>query len=313
MSKWFEKVKNVFAELSLTSIILVILGSALMSIVTNTFIAVNGLGEGGVTGVNLILFYTLNIPLYISNLVINGFLIIIGYQFLDRRTMIYTILSVISYSSFLKYIPTFDILVTEKLLLPLIVGVLNGIAIGTVILAGGTTAGTDIVARIINKYFGFNTGSALLVLDFFVVLPFFFITGFELTIMTLISIYISGKVIDYILYGLNPRKSVIIISKKSDEIAKEISSSIERGITIIEGKGYYTQQTKEILYVIVSRQQLRRVTKIVNLIDSKAFFISSNVQSVIGEGFTYRLNEELQKESGLSLTDTKKETHQIVS
>ncbi|HCS94024.1 MAG: YitT family protein [Bavariicoccus seileri] len=313
MSKWFEKVKNVFAELSLTSIILVILGSALMSIVTNTFIAVNGLGEGGVTGVNLILFYTLNIPLYISNLVINGFLIVIGYQFLDRRTMIYTILSVISYSSFLKYIPTFDILVTEKLLLPLIVGVLNGIAIGTVILAGGTTAGTDIVARIINKYFGFNTGSALLVLDFFVVLPFFFITGFELTIMTLISIYISGKVIDYILYGLNPRKSVIIISKKSDEIAKEISSSIERGITIIEGKGYYTQQTKEILYVIVSRQQLRRVTKIVNLIDSKAFFISSNVQSVIGEGFTYRLNEELQKESGLSLTDTKKETHQIVS
>lgn len=313
MSKWFEKVKNVFAELSLTSIILVILGSALMSIVTNTFIAVNGLGEGGVTGVNLILFYTLSIPLYISNLVINGFLIVIGYQFLDRRTMIYTILSVISYSSFLKYIPTFDILVTEKLLLPLIVGVLNGIAIGTVILAGGTTAGTDIVARIINKYFGFNTGSALLVLDFFVVLPFFFITGFELTIMTLISIYISGKVIDYILYGLNPRKSVIIISKKSDEIAKEISSSIERGITIIEGKGYYTQQTKEILYVIVSRQQLRRVTKIVNLIDSKAFFISSNVQSVIGEGFTYRLNEELQKESGLSLTDTKKETHQIVS
>lgn len=313
MSKWFEKVKNVFAELSLTSIILVILGSALMSIVTNTFIAVNSLGEGGVTGVNLILFYTLNIPLYISNLVINGFLIVIGYQFLDRRTMIYTILSVISYSSFLKYIPTFDILVTEKLLLPLIVGVLNGIAIGTVILAGGTTAGTDIVARIINKYFGFNTGSALLVLDFFVVLPFFFITGFELTIMTLISIYISGKVIDYILYGLNPRKSVIIISKKSDEIAKEISSSIERGITIIEGKGYYTQQTKEILYVIVSRQQLRRVTKIVNLIDSKAFFISSNVQSVIGEGFTYRLNEELQKESGLSLTDTKKETHQIVS
>lgn len=313
MSKWFEKVKNVFAELSLTSIILVILGSALMSIVTNTFIAVNGLGEGGVTGVNLILFYTLSIPLYISNLVINGFLIVIGYQFLDRRTMIYTILSVISYSSFLKYIPTFDILVTEKLLLPLIVGVLNGIAIGTVILAGGTTAGTDIVARIINKYFGFNTGSALLVLDFFVVLPFFFITGFELTIMTLISIYISGKVIDYILYGLNPRKSVIIISKKSNEIAKEISSSIERGITIIEGKGYYTQQTKEILYVIVSRQQLRRVTKIVNLIDSKAFFISSNVQSVIGEGFTYRLNEELQKESGLSLTDTKKETHQIVS
>jgi len=313
MSKWFEKVKNVFAELSLTSIILVILGSALMSIVTNTFIAVNSLGEGGVTGVNLILFYTLNIPLYISNLVINGFLIVIGYQFLDRRTMIYTILSIISYSSFLKYIPTFDILVTEKLLLPLIVGVLNGIAIGTVILAGGTTAGTDIVARIINKYFGFNTGSALLVLDFFVVLPFFFITGFELTIMTLISIYISGKVIDYILYGLNPRKSVIIISKKSDEIAKEISSSIERGITIIEGKGYYTQQTKEILYVIVSRQQLRRVTKIVNLIDSKAFFISSNVQSVIGEGFTYRLNEELQKESGLSLTDTKKETHQIVS
>ncbi len=244
MSKWFEKVKNVFAELSLTSIILVILGSALRSIVTNTFIAVNSLGEGGVTGVNLILFYTLNIPLYISNLVINGFLIVIGYQFLDRRTMIYTILSIISYSSFLKYIPTFDILVTEKLLLPLIVGVLNGIAIGTVILAGGTTAGTDIVARIINKYFGFNTGSALLVLDFFVVLPFFFITGFELTIMTLISIYISGKVIDYILYGLNPRKSVIIISKKSDEIAKEISSSIERGITIIEGKGYLICHSK---------------------------------------------------------------------
>ncbi|RLK63730.1 YitT family protein [Atopobacter sp. AH10] len=303
--------KKFLSHFSLWSIGLIIFGNILMAFVVNNFLLPYHLGEGGASGLTIILFYLFGIPLYLSNIVINGILLVLGWKFLDPRTMYYTIFSTILYSICLKWIPNFAIPIKEPLLVPLIVGVLTGIAIGTVVLAGGTTAGSDILARMLNKYFGWNTGTAVLIIDFIIILPFFLITGFERTILSILNVVLNGKTIDFVLYGLNPRKSVMIISDHADRIAEELQATIDRGITVLHGHGYYTKDKKDILYIIVTRQQLMTVNNVVNFIDPQAFFIVTSVQNVNGQGFSYFINEKVNETSNKTLDETKKEVHSL--
>lgn len=303
--------KKILSHISLWSIGLIIFGNILMAFVVNNFLLPYHLGEGGASGLTIILFYLFGVPLYLSNIIINGILLILGWKFLDPRTMYYTIFSTVLYSICLKTIPNFGIEVKEPLLIPLLVGVLTGIAIGTVVMAGGTTAGSDILARMLNKYFGWNTGTAVLIIDFIIILPFFLITGFERTILSILNVVLNGKTIDFVLYGLNPRKSIIIISSHADQIAEELQASIDRGITVLHGHGYYTKDKKDILYIVVTRQQLMTVNNVVNFIDPQAFFIVSSVQSVNGQGFTYYVNEKVHEHANQTLEETKNEVHSI--
>ncbi|HAK1318240.1 TPA: YitT family protein, partial [Listeria monocytogenes] len=163
---------------------------------------------------------------------------------------------------------------------------------GLIMNGGGTTAGSAILAKIANKYLGWNTSYALLFFDLLVVIPSVFVIGFENMLFTIVSLYISTKVLDFILEGYNPKKSVTIISDYYEEIATEIDANLERGITLFNGQGFYMRQDKKILYIVISRDQLLPLTKIVNKYDEKAFFIINDVQSVVGEGFTKQITSE---------------------
>ncbi|WP_025728653.1 YitT family protein [Atopobacter phocae] len=303
-----KKLKNI----SIMSLFFIVIGSVLLAISTQIFMIPFNLGGGGATGLTLILYYLADIPIYLSNFVINGILLVVGVRYLDKRTMFYTVIFVGMYSLALKVMPTIPVTLSQPVLLPLIVGVITGTAVGIVILGGGTTAGSDIVARLLNKYLGWNTGTALLVVDTIIVIPFFFIHGFETGIITVITVYLVGRVVDFIMYGLNPKKQVVIISDKHHQIATELQQTLDRGITVLHGHGFYTNRQKQVLYMIISRQQLILVNKIVNYVDPNAFFIVSDVQSVNGEGFTFFINEELKKESHMTLEETKNETHSIL-
>src|SRR5699024_8587178 len=120
----------------------------------------------------------------------------------------------------------------------------------------GTTAGSDIIAKLMHKYLGINIPTGLLMIDICIVIPSAFIIGGENAFLTLVNLYISNKVIDFFLEGLNPKKSFFIISNKHAEIAEEIEKQIGRGITILDGRGYYTKERKEILYIIISRREV---------------------------------------------------------
>ena len=281
---------------TLKSFILVTLGCFLFSYTINALVIANHFGEGGITGVTLLGYYTLQIDPALSNLILNGFLLIVGYRYLERKTMIYTVLAVIELPTFLKVTQDWLVFVPENLVVAgVAAGVLVGVALGLVILGKGTTAGTDIIAMMMHKYLGWSVSSSLLMIDFIIVTPLAFVIGLEKAVLTLIMLFIASKVINFILEGFNPRKAIMIISDKYDEIGQRIQMDLDRGITVLDGHGFYSKEKRQVLYVVVSRQQLMPVQRIIHEYDPEAFVIITDVNQVIGEGFTFYLDDNGNK------------------
>ncbi|MBC1251750.1 YitT family protein [Listeria welshimeri] len=270
----------------------IVVGALIFSLAVNVFAIPNNLGEGGVTGLTMMLYYLLGWTPAITTLIFNGILLIIGYKFLDRMTIVWTIVAISFTSLFLHFSEPFTFVANQTIVAAIFAGLMMGIGMGLIMNGGGTTAGSAILAKIANKYLGWNTSYALLFFDLIVVIPSVFVIGFENMLFTVVSLYISTKVLDFILEGYNPKKSVTIISDYYEEIATEIDEHLERGITLFNGQGFYMRQDKKILYIVISRDQLLPLTKIVNKYDEKAFFIINDVQSVIGEGFTKQITSE---------------------
>ncbi|WP_413088492.1 YitT family protein [Terribacillus sp. 179-K 1B1 HS] len=269
----------------LRDLVFLIAGSFLFALAVNIFAIPSELGEGGVTGITIILFYALGWAPSIMNLILNGLLLIIGYRFLDKQTVFYTLIVILLNSSFLHLTESWEIASDQVLVNAVFGGVFAGVGIGLILKVGGTTAGTAILAKLANKYLDWNTSFALLFFDLIVVAASWFIIGTEKLLITVIMLYIATKVMEFVIEGLNPKKAVFIISNQKDTIAKTISTQLDRGVTLLEGRGYYTQNQKEILYVVINKQELLPLKKIVRSIDTKAFITLYDVRDVFGEGF----------------------------
>lgn len=266
-------------------IIIMMVGSFLFALSVNLFIIPNQLGEGGVTGITIILYYVFEWSPGLMSLILNSLLLIFGYRFLDRQMIIYTIIAVIFNSLFLHLTRDWTIDSSELIINAIFGGALAGVGIGMILLIGGSTAGTTILARIANKFLDWNISYALLFFDLIVVFGSYFIIGTERLMFTIIMLYVATKVMDFIIEGLNPKKAVTIISNNQDQIAKEVAEEMDRGVTILQGKGYYSQTAKEVLYIVITKQELAALKKIVKNIDEHAFLTIHDVRDVFGEGF----------------------------
>ena len=274
---------------TLTSILMVTIGSFIFSFTINAVVIPNKFGSGGVTGITLLLYYILGINPGTSNLVINIVLLLIGYQFLERRTMFYTIYAVILMSVFLDITRgMYQFIPHNSLLAAIGGGVVGGAALGLVMLGNGTTAGTDIIAMMLKKYLGWNVSVSLLLLDIFVVSPLSIISDLEKVVITLIYLFTASRMINLVLEGFNSKKSFMIISKKYEEIGSQIQEKIGRGTTILDGHGFYSREERKVLFVAVNRLQVMTLQRIIHDVDPKAFIIITEVTHVIGEGFTYQ-------------------------
>lgn len=270
---------------------LVLLGTLIFSITINSIIIPNNLGEGGVTGVTLLLFYVFGLSPSISNFIINSILLLIGWRLLEKQTIIYTLVSILSLSIFLHYVQLPVFIPTNTILAPLVSGVLVGLSIGIVILGHGTTAGADIIAMIVNKFTGVPLSTALLVIDILIIIPLSIVIGLEKGIMTVISVFLTSKLLDFVMEGYNPKKAVMVISNQHEQIADEVMRTVDRGITVLKGYGYYSKTDKEVLYIVISRLQLMKVQRLINEIDPNAFVTVTGIQQVLGEGFTFHLEQ----------------------
>ncbi|WP_425517544.1 YitT family protein [Paenibacillus agaridevorans] len=266
-------------------LLILMLGSALFALAVNVFIIPNELGEGGVTGVTIILYYLFEWSPGLVNLIINALLLLFGYRFLDRQLIVYTIIAVLFNSLFLHMTRDWSIASNEMIVNAIFGGVLTGIGIGIIIQVGGSTAGTTILARIANKYLDWNISYALLFFDLIVVFSSYFIIGAERLMLTIIMLYVATKVMDFIIEGLNPKKAVTIISKHQDQIAARVTLEMDRGVTVLQGKGYYSKEAKEVLYIVITKQELPNLKKIVKATDADAFLTIHDVRDVFGEGF----------------------------
>lgn len=272
-------------KISAKSIFFVILGSLIFSLAVNVFIIPANLGEGGVTGMSLIFLYKFGWSPAITTLIMNVVLLIVGFKFLSKRSMILTIISIISLSVFLKLTEPLQLHLNEVLVSTIFGGFLIGVGIGMIVLVGGTTAGTTILARIAHKYLDVNTSYALLFFDLIVVALSLTVIPVERALLTVLSLYIGTKAMDVMIEGLNPKKAITIVSQNPDPIAKMLDEDIGRGVTILNGRGYYSKRETDVLYCVINKLQLTRTKRMIKKIDEQAFVVVHDVRDVLGNGF----------------------------
>ncbi|WP_339799394.1 YitT family protein [Paenibacillus sp. FSL R5-0744] len=269
----------------ISDIFSIIVGALLFSLAVNLFVIPNEFGEGGVTGLTMITYYLYQWSPGIVSLILNALLLIVGYKFLDKTTTVYTIIAVFFNSLFLILTKNWHIASDELIINAIFGGILSGVGIGMIIRVGGTTAGSTIIARILHKFLDWNVSYALLLVDLVVVFASYFIIGVQSLMFTIVMLYVATKVMDFIIEGVNPKKAVTIVSKEQDKIAEQVNGIMDRGVTVIYGRGYYTKEPKELLYIVISKQEVTMLKKIVRSIDKEAFIAIHDVRDVFGEGF----------------------------
>ncbi len=269
--------------------ILIGIGVSLLAIALQYFLAPNTIAPGGVTGFAVVIEKMTKIPIYITNLAINIPLFIFGYKILGKSAAIKTLYATLVLSLILRFLPP-NILTRDLLLSSLFGGVLVGIGLGIVFKFGGTTGGTDLAGSILNKRFpSLSIATLMTIIDLCVVIFAGAVERkIEVSLYSIIALYTSMKVIDMILEGVGYLKGFFIVTNHPVEVSERLMIELDRGVTLLKGKGMYSKEDKEVLLCVVPRSQFTRVKEIVKEIDPKAFVMVSEMYEVLGEGFTYK-------------------------
>ena len=272
-------------------ILTILLGAAIYAFGLTYFVVPHHLFEGGATGITLITFYLFKIPVSLMNLLINIPLFILAWKIFGAKSLYSSLLGTLALSAWLAFferIPLHIDLQGDLLITALIAGILLGIGLGIIFNAGGTTGGTDILARIINKYTHISMGKLLFILDFCILMLILLIfKDLRLVSYTLLFDFIVSRVIDLIGEGGYAGKGFMIITKRPDHLAKAINDILGRGVTFISGQGYYSQKDLKIIYCIVGRNEIVKMKEMIHRIDPQAFITITEAHEILGEGFTF--------------------------
>ncbi|MCW6699288.1 uncharacterized membrane-anchored protein YitT (DUF2179 family) [Bacillus pumilus] len=262
----------------------ILIGSAIVAIGFNTLLLPNQIAAGGVSGISTIMQsfgfeaayvqWGLNIPLFIA-----------GFYLLGGTFGVKTLVGSI-FLPLMVFVTRHIAPVTHEALLAAIFGgVVIGIGIGLVFLGNGSTGGTALAAKIINKYTGLTLGTCLAMMDGLIVLAAMTAFGIEEGLYAVIGVFISSKTIDVVQAGFSHSKMAMIITGHEDEVRQAVFDQIDRGVTKISAVGGYTDHDRPILMCVVGQSQFTKLKQVVKAIDASAFVIVMDAKEVLGEGF----------------------------
>lgn len=276
--------------LKFKNILMIILGSAIFSFGFVHFNMQNALGEGGFSGITLILYFVFGLDVSVMNLVLNIPMFFLGWKLLGRRVFYYTLIGTFSVSVFLKIFDIYEIqlgISDDLFLASLFAGVFIGTGLGIIFRAGGTTGGVDIIARLAQKYLGWSMGKTMFMFDALVILVSW-LTFLDIRSMmyTLVAVFVGARVIDFVQEGAYAARGAFIISEHQDAIANRITTEMDRGVTVLKGYGHYTKKDREVLYCVISKNEIMRLKNIISAVDPHAFVSVTETNDVMGEGFT---------------------------
>ncbi len=246
---------------------------------------------GGVTGVGALVFYATGIPISLTYLTINALLLVTAFKIVGWQFSFRTLIGVGILTFFLIVIPEFPpgtfIHENESFMACVLGGLIMGGGIGLIFLNNGSSGGTDIVAKVINKYRNITLGRALLYTDVLIISSSYFLEfgSVEKIVYGLTTLTISTIAVDMVINGVRQSVQFFIFSKKHDEIANRINTEMHRGVTILEGTGWYSQQPMKVVTVVVRKNESISIFRIVKEVDANAFISQASVIGVYGEGF----------------------------
>ncbi len=297
--------------------IFIIIGGAIMAIGIGIFLVDARVVPGGVSGLSMALYYLTDgfLPIGITIWLLNIPLFVWGVKELGPQFGARTFVGFTSSSLFIDFfrgelpglkffqLQNTDTIISlhqdDFLFLILIGAAMLGLGLGIVFKFRGSTAGSDIVAAIMQKRFGIKPGMAIMIIDFFVICLAGLVidlrdlagerSAMTLTLYALFLLFVSGRLVDAIIDGFDYARGAYIISDKNDEIARVIIKDFSRGATAIKARGLYRNIDREIIYTIVALRELGKLTNAIKQIDPNAFVTINNVHEVLGEGFRRRI------------------------
>ena len=282
---------------SITDYIIIALGASLYAASVAVFTSKNNIAPGGLTGVSTMLNYLfslpigamiflMNIPLFLWAFFKNGKGFVV-------KTMTGTALVSVFIDIFQVVLPFYG---GNIMLAAIFGGALSGLGLGLIFARGGSTGGTDIIAVSLNKRFPhISTGRLMLLSDAVVLTAAAIVYGnIESALYAGITIFVSVRVIDAVTYGTSRGngKLIFIISDSYDVISREIIQKLGRGVTVLDGSGAYTGNSKRVLMCAARPNQVVKITKGVKIIDKNAFIVVTTANSILGEGFYNSVKEK---------------------
>ena len=275
-----EKIKNKNLR-TVFSFILMTIGAVLASVALECFLIPNTILDGGITGISIILSKITPIPISILIIVLNIPLIYIGYKHMGKNFLIKAIYCMIIYSITLNFFSHIESFTNQMLLATVYGGVLLGCGCGLVIRYGGCIDGTESIAIIISKKYPLSVGQIILGFNLIIYSIAGSIFGIDRALYSLLTYFITFKVIDLVSEGLEQAKAAMIITNHSDVLTKEIYKRLGRTTTIIKGEGLISGE-KEILYCVLTRIEVPELRRIAEEVDESAFITISDISEIIG-------------------------------
>lgn len=249
--------------------LVIVAGSLIVAFAFNFFLVPYGILSSGISGIAILIGLISPFDIGLMNLLLNLPLLVLGYFKLGRLITINTMVCVVSLSAFLYLLPVVE--VTDNILLSTIFGgVIGGVGVGLILKYSGTSGGLDIIAIILSRSSSMSIGLLLTGMNGIIVLISGVAFDWNTALYTLLSIYLTGKMIDSV-HTNHVKLTVQIVTSKGESIREELLKSIYRGITITEGYGGYSQKKKYILMTVVTRYEMPQVKKIVRSYDETAF------------------------------------------
>jgi len=294
MKNKLSQFKQFFSQIEFTKraiwdYLLILLGALIQALALRLFLVPAELVSGGISGLAQLLNHYTDFPIGMMVLLGNIPLFIMGWQYLGGpHFAIRTILSTLAFSVFTDSLSLFlpRTGVTDDMVLNTIYGgLLLGIGLGIVYRGRGTSGGTDILGRILNRHTGMTISQAYLITDSVVVLGAGFVFGWTKALYGLVLIYVSGLAAEVSLQGTNIIHTAMIITTETEAITQAIMHDLQRGVTILSGTGGYTGKPRDVIYCAVSRMEINRLKILVHEIDPNAFMVIGQAQEALGEGF----------------------------
>ena len=264
------------------SYMFITIGILLASLALEIFLIPNRIIDGGITGISIILSFLTNINLSIFIIVINIPFLLLGFKHLGKNFLIRTTFAMIIFSFLLEQFKQVDVVTNDVLLATVFGGILLGIGVGFVIRYRACLDGVETIAILINKKTSFSVGQVILLVNLVIYMVAGIVFGWDRALYSIMTYFITYKIIDIVSEGLEQAKSALIITNHGDEIANSIYKKLGRTVTFIEGEGLISGK-KVVLYVVVTRIELRELKKIIEDDDVSAFMTITDVSEIVGQ------------------------------
>lgn len=274
-------------SINLKCIMSMLIGTLFIAIATNGVLLPNHLLSGGVSGVSMLLHFIIGAKISLLVLLINIPLFIMGFIFLNKSYLIYSLVGMLMLSFWLEVTSFVSIPTNNNTLSILVIaGLLHGIGTGIIFRANGSTGGTDIVAKIVHDHFSINMATVNLAINALIIGLSIYYFDINIAVLTISTMFVSSQVVNFVVDGINRKRTLYIITDETHHelLSQMLLGELHRGVTIIPAIGGYTDSTKYILFTTVSVREVAKAKQIILSLDPKAFMTVTETSQVIGNG-----------------------------